>query len=363
MASVKLLLIILDGCSADAFATADTPCFDALCRVEGATLLRAKAPLPTITYGNHATILTGRFAGGPGGHGIVGNLFRDPANGRILNLDDYPPDDFLEAPTLFERLQRGESRPVRCMAVAEPITRGAYNALIMMDYFRKPPQERERAAVNRALKAVHMDNPDLLAVNMLYVDGAGETFGPKSAEYRESIETADAQIHEILDAWRDTSKQEIHVLVTADHGMHAVDRKIEPGSILESAGIDGAVASSHRAAHIYLNDRAAIADARGALETSGAFTAILGAEDMSSINISHTRTGDLFVLAAPGVELQKGGLRGSHGSSRPEETEVPLLLSGSRWYSALSRTPEMAATPSLERITGLLLELFHDSGI
>ena len=356
MAIPRLLLVILDGASAEGLARADTPYLDECGADFGLAPLRAQAPAPTITYGNHACIMTGRLAGGAGGHGIVGNLFRDPASGEIWNLDHTPPDACCEAPTLFERLAPLGARGA---CVAEPVTRGAVFASPMMPYFELSPLERDTYASDKTLDVIEHVRPDLLVVNFLAVDAAGEMYGPDSAEYMDILNQASIHVSALMTTWRKAVRGPVHLLVTADHGMHAVQRPVNTDALLRAAGVRAEVAASHRAAHIYLHDAGDKLRAMDALQDSGAFSTVLRRENLGPLGLDHPRSGDIFVLAAPGVELQKPGLRGSHGGSRAEETEVPLILAGPEWPAALNRNPDCRETPSLERIADLVEDLFR----
>jgi predicted AlkP superfamily pyrophosphatase or phosphodiesterase len=356
MALPKLLLVILDGASARALAEADTPYLDACGGEFGLKPMTGQAPVPTITYGNHACIMTGRRAGGPGGHGIVGNLFRDPASGEILNLDDVPPDQCLEAPSLFEQLA---PLGVRGAAVAEPVTRGSVFSSPMMPYFNLDAMERDTRAADKTLDVIAQVDPDFIAVNFLSVDAAGERFGPESDEYMHILYEADLHINALMMTWKKTVRGPVNLLVTSDHGMHAVNRPVNTDAILRGADVRADVAASHRAAHIYLRNRGDLARAMDALQDSGAFSTVLRHENLAPLSLDHPRSGDIFVLAAPGVELQKPGLRGSHGASQPEETEVPIIFAGPDWPDVLKRNQAFMDRPTLSQLAGLVTDLFR----
>lgn len=359
MKTPKLLLVILDGGSARAVEAARTPFLDSLRGEPGFAWMKAKAPVPTITYGNHSTILTGRRAGGPGGHGIVGNLFRDPASGKVLNLDDCGLDAFVEARTVFELLNGNSARAVVCATSGEPVTRGAGSVDPMMPILARPVFERDRAAADGAMRWMRGAAPDLVVVNFLSVDGAGENFGPESGEYARSIETADGLIGEMMECWRKEAGCEIHLLVTADHGMTRVERRTDAGQLLARNGVPAAVAASHRAAHVYAEGGAA-GDAADVLRESGMFSDVMTRDEYGVFGMDHPRAGDVFALAGPGVELQKDGLRGSHGGNLPEETEVPLIFHGSRWNEILCRRSGFEKSAALEDVSPLVMELFED---
>jgi predicted AlkP superfamily pyrophosphatase or phosphodiesterase len=358
MAGEKLLIVILDGASADVLERVDTPFLLKQCDESGVGSLRAVAPMPTITYGNHACIMTGRLPGGKYGHGIVGNLFRDPDTRLIVNLDDVSPNDYLQSPTLFELLVRGPFGPRPGAAVAEPISRGAAFTDPMMPYLKLPPLERDIAATRSALGILKNHDINLMVVNFLSVDAAGEIYGPDSAEYRRILEQADAHIRELLIFWQNATSDEVHLLVTADHGMHAVQQLINPAETLSQAGIAAAVAASHRAAHVYLDDENQIAKARDVLGESGAFSEILPVGAQAALALDHQRSGDLILLAAPGVELQKSGLNGSHGAAQPEEVNVPLILGGSRWDQMLASVAAPPNPPRLDQLDNLIFNFF-----
>ena len=358
MAGEKLLIVILDGASAQVLERLDTPFLSKQCEESGIGAMRAVAPMPTVTYGNHACIMTGRLPGGMYGHGIVGNLFRDPATRRIVNLDDVSPNDYLQSPTLFELLAHGPFGPRPGAAVAEPISRGAAFAEPMAPYFKLPPLERDIAATQSALGILKNHEINLLVVNFLSVDAAGEIYGPDSDEYRRILEQADGHIRELFTFWQNGSTEDVHLLVTADHGMHAVQRLADPAETLSRAGIAAAVAASHRAAHVYLEDEGQIGRARDELTESGVYSEILTVGAQAALSLDHPRSGDLILLAAPGVELQKPGLKGSHGAAQPEEVNVPLILGGGRWDQVLTSDAAPPIPPRLDQLDNLILNFF-----
>ena len=354
----KLLIVILDGASDAGLKRADTPYLDAHCRSTGPQ--QATAPLPTITYGNHSCIITGRDPGGPRGHGIVGNLFRDPATGQIVNLDHAPLNDFLQAPTLFELLESDTGRPLRCATVAEPVTRGAVAVDPMMPYFELAPLERDTFAAEKVSRFINHEAPDVIVVNFLSVDAAGENHGPDSDEYMDILAQADTHIKTLVAEWEDVACGRVHLLVTSDHGMHKLERVVNAGEILAAAGVGASVAASHRAAHVYLESADQLDAAQKALHQSGAFAHVLTSARQAEIRVDHERSGDLFLLAAPGVELQKQGLLGSHGSDRAEETTAPLLVSGPEWEAVFGARARDMENPSLKHIVPLCRTLFSN---
>lgn len=355
----KLLIIILDGASADVMERAETSFIDKVCKESGIGMLRASAPVPTITYVNHSTIMTGRMPGGKGGHGIVGNLFHDTSRDRIVNVDDYDLSSFIEAPNLFELLQSASNSRFYFASVAEPASKSADIIDPMKQFFTRLPMERDRIAVEHAMKIIKRHNPDAVVVNFLAVDAAGENYGPQTSRYRAIIEEADNHIRKLMNIWHDISRQEVHLIITSDHGMHMIDKSFDVEKALEKAGVAAGVAASHRAAHIYLHDAADLDKAKECMLESGAFAEVYSKKQLPSISMDHERSGDLFLLAGEGVELQKPGLKGSHGSNRPEETEVPLILGGSAWESVLPKVLAGRARPWIGDVTPLALELFR----
>lgn len=358
MPGMKLLIVILDGGSAEGLGRADTPYLDAVRRESGLPAMSAAAPAPTITYGNHACIMTGRTAGGAGGHGIVGNLFRNPATGDIVNLDNHDLADFVEAPTLFEQLSK-IAPSLTFAAVAEPVCRGANFIEPMMPIFKNPPLERDRAAVDLAARIIRDKNTDVLVVNFLAVDAAGENHGPHSDEYMTILHEADGHIKKLNAIMRDVSGADPHLLVTADHGMHPVDKVVDVYKLLKKQGIETKAAASHRSAHIYLNEPSQQRAANESLINSGYFSSVMRKDELASIKMDHARSGDLFVLAATGIELQKPGLLGSHGAARPEEVEVPLIMSGPEWEQAAKGNKVFQSTPFLHELAPIILNLFQ----
>src|SRR5262245_49278995 len=69
----RVVVILVDGFSANALSPETTPNLDALSKTERATRWsEGRAVMPSVTNVNHASLLTGTY---PEAHGITGNYF------------------------------------------------------------------------------------------------------------------------------------------------------------------------------------------------------------------------------------------------------------------------------------------------
>jgi len=270
--------------------------------------------LPTVTYANYSSLVTGRF---PGHHDIMSNLWFDR---RTLRTYDYMTlatyrtvNDHLSVPTLYDILgdhftvniqchtQRGVTHSIdnsRTFAWAWILGRYTLADNHVVDSFDDVVQ-----ASNQTGRW-----PSVIMTYYPGVDEVGHRYGPDSAQYEAALENIDRVVALMTDAVERVGLSECtsYVLVT-DHGMPPVagDRHLDMRQWLRrqrGLTILNAPLRSGADANDYLER----------LEEIGAYDAFvsIGADRCAAIHLRGKRGWscppqqeevDAFVVAAPAL--------------------------------------------------------------
>lgn len=207
----RLIIVLLDGLSADAAAT-HMSFLAALTRAGKARHAGLTAELPPLSRPIYATLLTGLT----------------PVETGILRNEDAR---LAPAPTLFARARAAglttaaaayhwmselcnaapfiPGRDRLCEDARLPISHGLF-------YSEDAYPDAELFRDAEALRLRHA--PDLLLVHSMGIDFAGHAAGAGSRAYREAVRAADALLALHVPAWLAWGAC---VLITSDHGMDA----------------------------------------------------------------------------------------------------------------------------------------------
>jgi phosphonoacetate hydrolase len=334
------VIICLDGCAPDYLEQGETPNLDAIAREGFHTI--GEAVVPTVTNVNNTSIITASL---PETHGITSNYLLDSVSGRECYMESA---DYLLARTAFRHL--ADFGQKSCLLTAKDKLKGLIrDGAAIAESAEKPSTwlvDRCGAApgiytieinhwlLRAARDLLRRDPPDFLYVST--TDYVTHTYPPESDQARWNIREIDRLIGEIVDAARD-----LELVVTADHGMNAKSRGVDPEAILTARGISARVIPiikdrhvvHHRnlggAAYVYLGDPATEEQASAILREEPGIEAVLTREAAArKYHLHPGRIGHLFLLAdretvfgdlpAPREELQVR----SHGSLH--EREIPI---------------------------------------
>ena len=234
---------------------------------EGAVAERMTTTLPTSTWPNHATLLTGV---GPAKHGVIGNHYWDRAREESVQLIADPifnKDELVRVPTVYDLAY---AAGFKTAAINWPTTRGASTLhwttpdvgtdhlfqnfstpelLKEFDEVGIPFRKHEEFCwsgekVNRdlmntriALHVIKRHRPHLLFFHLLDVDGVQHKTGPRSEETYKSMRFVDDRLKEIIDLLQQEYPGRATVIVTTDHGFGVVRQRIHPNVKLRDAGL------------------------------------------------------------------------------------------------------------------------------
>jgi arylsulfatase A-like enzyme len=311
---VRVLFIVIDGLSPRHVTDRGMPALAARAREGGWCPAGGIGVLPTLTYPNHATFVTGVP---PSRHGIVANEIPTP-EGSIPAWDLGP-----STPTLFD-VMRAADRP--CAAVFGDnhlvgVTGaigatflwpdGAFAdgvALDVLGYAR----DTETAA--RVIEAVNGD-AELVVAQLNEPDTAAHIFGPDSPEALALYGRSDAHLGTIIESLR-VQWDDWVAIVVSDHSQEAVT---------EPVPVDLHVAAAERHLDGQVTDDGAVAVVSGQMARHPRWmSAVPGVEGIRRLSDEA-----VLVWAQPGRWFSPVMLpvRGVHGSPRTA-AQVAVVTGG-----------------------------------
>jgi hypothetical protein len=375
-------LILVDGLGADRLAEMKQL---AELRTAGdcpVTYPKARAVMPTRTNPNHVSLMTGVY---PAEHGITGNRYwdRDPKHGPA-GLD---APELLDVETLFTIIETDRSS-LRTVGMFGKAKLGELFSHVPGRQFGPDrlwaPGKRRIGPVpvpdgaTRSADATVMDallasldpEPDLVFASLSSLDVTSHAHGPNSEAAGRALRAADAQVARLIRHLRNQGRLERSVVfVTADHGFSDVQSATANGGPYLTFG---AVLAEHKVTgirlvsdgginHVYVEDRKGVgadldaaaidrleavrllaertpgvAEALYRVAVPGKANAVTIAARRPSWRIGHVRTGDMVLVAEPGIMFSDPpredelGFLGNHGGTGEEW--IPLVLCGGTRY-------------------------------
>ncbi|MGZ4986881.1 MAG: alkaline phosphatase family protein [Limisphaerales bacterium] len=315
-----VVIISMDGLPAFCLndPKADLPTLHQLAK-EGAVAERMEASLPTMTWPNHTTLITGVT---PAKHGVIGNRYWDrDAQKNIQLIPDpiYNKDEIVKAPTLYDVAHEAG---LKTAAICWPASRGAKTldwtfpdvqknelfqkyaspsflaeckaAGIPVDqqekWCRQPDggELRDKMYTQMVINALTNHHPNLVLLHLVEIDHAEHAHGPRSAEAYKAMHFDDACVNEILQTLKTHFGGKATLIVVSDHGFATVRQQILPNVKLRQAGLfkTGAKGNDRRvfsadqggSTYIYITDK----EHRGELidKAADAFKGVEGIDEI-----------------------------------------------------------------------------------
>jgi predicted AlkP superfamily pyrophosphatase or phosphodiesterase len=251
--------------------------------VEGTYADGVVAVLPTVTYPDHTTLITGVW---PAEHGIVSNTVFDPKR----NMDGawywYAGD--IRVPTLWDAAHR---KGIGTASVSWPVSVNATSVdTLIPEYWRTAndsvdpedanPQDVElMAAISRpegllfamqkrlgpymmgndttvggdwtrtrySLDILEREKPGFMTIHLSSLDESEHMSGPFSEDANKTLEAVDGMVAQLIDAAKKNDPRTV-VIVVSDHGFVSVHRALniaipflQAGLIQASAGANGGI--------------------------------------------------------------------------------------------------------------------------
>lgn len=371
-----VVMISVDGLANFYFndPKADMPTIRQLA-AEGARADGMKASLPTVTWPNHTTLVTGVS---PARHGVVGNNFFDRAAGRTVALIADPildKDQIVKTPTVYDL---AKEHGLTTAAVRWPATRNArsldwttpdvHSANLVrqfttpdvleacsadgfeLDQVASPDDPLGKKFASRDalwthvfLDIVRRHRPNLGLLHIADVDHIEHADGPRSREAYAAIKAADDQVRLVWDEVQKLFPGKATILIVSDHGFSPIRRIVLPNVVLGNAGLaeiaDGNITggqaqavSQGGAGFIYVTDDAnrdtIVEKVRQAFAGVEGVADILGVDRFEEYGVADPQTDprapDLILLAEMGYVFgdtaagklpfeEKPERKGSHG--------------------------------------------------
>ncbi|MGD2201194.1 MAG: alkaline phosphatase family protein [Candidatus Bathyarchaeota archaeon] len=352
--------------------------------MNGTAFTKAEAVMPTKTQINHVTIVSGAYSDSIG---IIGNYVFDPTKRGAVFFQkyDYPwkKPELIKADTIFKALEREDPRYTSAVVAGKNFV----GAPIWADIQVAPAYTSESAealgilkfpeinlwdspddwVMDNALLVLKEADPDVMLINLGFLDPVQHSFGHGSMEAWAALAWADYQIGRLLQYLTESGKLGRTLLVvTADHGQSNAWKRIPLGKILRQEGIEANVVADGSFATIYLRELSDLEDAVGIIEQLGYADGIWYGDSLDDVRIRTPYTGDIAVSLSPPYEAfsrVRPPFLGIHGGL--QQRFVPLVFFGPniRRGVLMENASLTDIVPTICEITGLPLPLDSEGKI
>ncbi|MDB6140694.1 MAG: type phosphodiesterase/nucleotide pyrophosphatase family protein [Verrucomicrobiaceae bacterium] len=240
---------------------------------EGARAEKMKAVMPSVTWPNHTSLVTGVT---PAKHGVVGNDFLDRDSHEIVTLIWDPvldKEQLIKVPTIYDvakqaglttaavtwpgsRSAKSLDWTVPCVNSSEHFIQYSTPSLLEefkaagipyeheADGFKKGEgQNRDRLHLRMLRYILATHRPQLALMHILEVDHVEHAHGPQSPEAYEAVKFADGLVGEIREELEHSFPGKATLVVVSDHGFMPYRQVIHPNVVLRKAGWLTAVSS------------------------------------------------------------------------------------------------------------------------
>ncbi len=283
-AAPPVVFISADGLGADQFTANSMPKLWAL--AQAGRHGQGLPPFPATTYNGHVTLATGCW---PGHHGVVANSYRDPATGAMVPVA-HRAEDIQREPLWVAATRSGVRTAVYHWVGAT----GPWEGVTpwRLEPFRTLRPDAEALAFT---EAALQDGAGLVMTYLEGTDEPGHLHGPRSAEVRAKLQQMDTELTPWLQRLQATHPG-LRVILTADHGMQAMTRRIHLPTLLDRIPCE--LVTHGGSAYVYLQDPAAAAKALQRLRKAGVRAWRRDAAPASLRLAGNPRVGDLVLVAA-----------------------------------------------------------------
>jgi len=277
-----VVLISVDGLAGFYFddPKAEMPNIRAMA-AEGAKAPQMKASVPSVTWPNHTSIVTGD---NPARHGVVGNNYLDRGTGKAVALIQDPifdKDQIVKVPTIYDV---AKAAGLKTAALGWPASRNAKSLdwtipdtkPEIMEEFTTPallaeckaaglwpetaesarsgePADAAKAGAPKAkprpkamteemltnifLMVLEKHRPNLALLHISEVDHVEHQFGPRTPEAYAAIKAADEHVGRVWAQAKKLYPGRATFFIVSDHGFSRIDHAILPNVILRDAGL------------------------------------------------------------------------------------------------------------------------------
>jgi predicted AlkP superfamily pyrophosphatase or phosphodiesterase len=213
------ILVSIDGWRWDYDTKAPAPALRALMargvRAEG--LIPA---FPSKTVPNHYSMATGLY---PGHHGMIANVIRDPATGRVFRRTDrveFADPMWWGGEPIWNTAQRQGLVAATMFWPGSEAPIGGMRPRYWREFDAAVPAALRVDQVLAWLDRPPVERPSLVTLYFDEVDVMGHWYGPDSTQVRDAIVRTDAQLGRLVDGLRARGLLDrANLVLVSDHGM------------------------------------------------------------------------------------------------------------------------------------------------
>ena len=219
-----VVLVSLDGFRYDYVKKYSAPNIAAMA-ARGASAPDGMIPAyPSVTFPNHLTLITGLY---PEHHGIVANIFYDPARQQRYAYSDsaaVQDGSWYSGVPLWSLAEQNGMRSACYFWPGSEAEIAGKRPSYYLKFDPLVPNDQRIEQVLAWLRLPAEQRPHFITLYMAEVDGAGHEFGPDSPETADAVKFVDAEIGKLI-AGLDALHLPVDLIVVADHGMETTRGK------------------------------------------------------------------------------------------------------------------------------------------
>jgi len=323
----------------------------------GVAFANATASLPAMTQTSHLTIVSGAYTEK---FGIPGNVvIKNPLGGwgGITVVQPWEHPEMITGDTIFKAMERANPEYTSAIVAGKNYV----GVPIWADYQVAPSKlsdsvkeelpniytfpsklysdSNDSVVMDFVLEVLKKKDPDVMLVNLGWVDETQHNFCFGSKESLAAVHWADHQVGRLVEYLKSSGKLDNTLLVlTADHGQSNVFKPFDFHAFLSERGIDCMVIPELTSGHVFLRNQEDMDRAVAALWETGIVDGVWGGDDRNEIHIVTPYTGDIYFSVIPPYynAIPKAmtpffvfgpdGQKGTHAGL--SETSVPLVFFG-----------------------------------
>eukprot|EP00188_Purpureofilum_apyrenoidigerum_P004653 Plantae.Rhodophyta-Purpureofilum_apyrenoidigerum.ctg5413.p1 GENE.Plantae.Rhodophyta-Purpureofilum_apyrenoidigerum.ctg5413~~Plantae.Rhodophyta-Purpureofilum_apyrenoidigerum.ctg5413.p1 ORF type:complete len:466 (-),score=67.44 Plantae.Rhodophyta-Purpureofilum_apyrenoidigerum.ctg5413:295-1692(-) len=229
----SVVLVSIDGFRWDYIDMADdngkslAPTLQVL-REEGVSASSMQPVMPTKTFPNHWTLVTGLY---PAWHGIVDNNMYDKATGKSFSVKNHKDPQWWHGEPIWMTIQRHGLCAATVMWPGSEVKSPEFSMPDQyLDYDSSMPYRKRVFKTMDLLRGKGMPRgarPALVTLYLNGVDRMGHEYGPDSTEVRQAIVEADAAVESLVRQINADKMlaESTSIIIVSDHGMQKVEKK------------------------------------------------------------------------------------------------------------------------------------------
>jgi predicted AlkP superfamily pyrophosphatase or phosphodiesterase len=234
---------------------------------EGARAKMMKASLPTVTWPNHTSLVTGVR---PGKHGVIGNNYFDRATLKSIPFIPDPlfdKDEIVKVPTIYDVAKQAG---LKTAGIIWPASRNAKTLdwtvpdVFSNELFQKyatpallpewkaagipydkqeefcktgKGKERDIMYVQMLNHVIRTHRPNLGLLHLVELDHVEHAKGPQCKEAYDIVKFEDDRVKEVWDELQKSYPGKATLIVTADHGFFPYQQQVQPNVVLREQGV------------------------------------------------------------------------------------------------------------------------------